>query len=487
MGKRSVSSFLILVVLCSALVAIVGGAYEDEGRRWETGGGAGAGGGEEGGAGMRQGQDQFLLQDSEYVVKTDAGDVRVVRGVGGRFIKSPLHIGFITMEPKSLFIPQYLDSSLVLFVRRGKAKIGHIYKDKLVEKKLETGDIYRIGAGFPFYINNTAEGQRLHIICSIDTSDSLGLQPFQSFYIGGGKYPVSVLSGFDRFTLSMALNVSIVEVEELLSRQMGGPIVFHNVSYSPRTKFLDLENYQKLAEMKRIVHIGKDSEEEEKKQPRWTLRKFLMTYIFGSENEEREDKRGSSDEPDPFNIYDRNPDFKNDYGWSIALDKSDYSPLDDSDLGIFLVNLSAGSMMAPHYNPTATEYGIVLKGTGTIQVASPDGSLAMNAEVKEGDVFFIPRFFPFCQIASRTGPFEFFGFSSSARNNRPQFLAGDNSILKKLRGPELAKAFGLSEERLDDIVDARSGSVIFPSAVVAPPEVAKMSRTFGNDKITDFN
>lgn len=144
-------------------------------------------------------------------------------------------------------------------------------------------------------------------------------------------------------------------------------------------------------------------------------------------------------------------------------------------------------MMAPHYNPTATEYGIVLKGTGTIQVASPDGSLAMNAEVKEGDVFFIPRFFPFCQIASRTGPFEFFGFSSSARNNRPQFLAGDNSILKKLRGPELAKAFGLSEERLDDIVDARSGSVIFPSAVVAPPEVAKMSRTFGNDKITDFN
>lgn len=119
MGKRSVSSFLILVVLCSALVAIVGGAYEDEGRRWETGGGAGAGGWEEGGAGMRQGQDQFLLQDSEYVVKTDAGDVRVVRGVGGRFIKSPLHIGFITMEPKSLFIPQYLDSSLVLFVRRG--------------------------------------------------------------------------------------------------------------------------------------------------------------------------------------------------------------------------------------------------------------------------------------------------------------------------------------------------------------------------------
>ena len=64
-------------------------------------------------------EDWFLLQDSKDVVKTDAGEMRVVRSLGGRIVDRPMHIGFITMEPKSLFIPQYLDSSLILFIRRG--------------------------------------------------------------------------------------------------------------------------------------------------------------------------------------------------------------------------------------------------------------------------------------------------------------------------------------------------------------------------------
>lgn len=62
----------------------------------------------------------FLLQRSKQVVRTEAGDMRVVRSnIGGRIVDRPLHIGFITMEPRSLFVPQYIDSSLILFVRRG--------------------------------------------------------------------------------------------------------------------------------------------------------------------------------------------------------------------------------------------------------------------------------------------------------------------------------------------------------------------------------
>lgn len=94
----------------AALVVAVCG-YDDEGSRWE--------GGEEGGTGRREGEGKFLLQKSKHVVRTDAGNMRVVSGFSGRFVKSPMHIGFITMEPRSLFIPQYLDSSLILFIRRG--------------------------------------------------------------------------------------------------------------------------------------------------------------------------------------------------------------------------------------------------------------------------------------------------------------------------------------------------------------------------------
>lgn len=64
-------------------------------------------------------QEWFMLQDSKRVVKTDAGDMRVLRNYGGRIMDRPIHIGFITMEPRSLFVPQYIDSSLILFVRTG--------------------------------------------------------------------------------------------------------------------------------------------------------------------------------------------------------------------------------------------------------------------------------------------------------------------------------------------------------------------------------
>lgn len=160
-------------------------------------------------------------------------------------------------------------------------------------------------------------------------------------------------------------------------------------------------------------------------------------------------------------------------------------------------------MMAPHINPRATEYGIVLRGAGTIQIAYPNGSLAMNAKVTEGNVFWIPRYFPFCQIASRSGPFEFFGFTTSARQNRPQFLVGANSLLRTMRGPEFANAFGVSEERLNQILDSQRESVILPSASIVPPDetveetmevemekteiLPYMIRSFGNDMILEFD
>lgn len=45
--------------------------------------------------------------------------------------------------------------------------------------------------------------------------------------------------------------------------------------------------------------------------------------------------------PDPYNLYDRDPGFHNNYGWSTALDEHDYEPLKYSDIGVYLVNLKA--------------------------------------------------------------------------------------------------------------------------------------------------
>lgn len=61
----------------------------------------------------------------------------------------------------------------------GEAKVGSIYKDELVEKQLKIGDLYTIPAGSAFYLVNTGEGQRLHVICSIDMSESLQMETLQ--------------------------------------------------------------------------------------------------------------------------------------------------------------------------------------------------------------------------------------------------------------------------------------------------------------------
>ncbi|XP_058110217.1 vicilin-like seed storage protein At2g28490 [Magnolia sinica] len=425
----------------------------------------------------------FLMRNSKQVMKTEGGEVRVMRGDDMRKESSgSMHIGFITMEPNTLFIPQYIDASLILFVRRGEMKIGWIYKDEMVEKNLKIGDVYRIPAGSAFYMVNTGHGQRLQIICSIDTSESLGDDIFQSFFIGGGTYPTSVLAGFDIRTLTTAFNVTVDELRSVMGRQKGGPIVYLKGSDQPGkgvTSLMQLKQRIRSSEVEFWAEDEEEKENEPKQATAWTWRKLLNSIL--GENRKR---KGAVRSPDSYNIYDRKPDFSNNYGWSVALDENDYIPLRRSGIGVYLVNLTAGAMMAPHVNPTATEYGIILKGTGTIQVVFPNGTSAMNTKVREGDVFWVPRYFPFCQIASRSGPMEFFGFTTSARKNRPQFLVGARSILHSTSGPELAAAFDVPEERLKKVIDSQGEGVILPSwPVVDSPFI----KTVDSDMVMGFD
>ncbi|XVE59776.1 hypothetical protein DITRI_Ditri05aG0074200 [Diplodiscus trichospermus] len=479
MGKAV--SFLLLALVLFYEVTVTMGQRGEKERRKERdrreGKGEGAGS-----------EEWFLLPDPKPVMRTDAGEMSVVRSLGGRIIEKPLHIGFITMEPNTLFIPQYLDSSLILFVRTGEARVGCIYKDQMVERRLKIGDVYQIPAGSTFYILNPGEGQRLHIISSIDPSESLNLGTFQSFFIGGGTYPASILAGFGPETLSTAFNVSVSKVRGILSKQQEGPFVYVNKSHAPSiwTKFSQLQEQDRLKHLKRMVQ----GEAQQKKE--WSWWKLLDT-IFGTEENNVNDKA-----PDSYNIYKRSPDFSNDYGWSSALDGSDYSPLKDSGIGIYLVNLTAGSMLAPHVNPRATEFGIVLRGSGRIQIVYPNGTLAMDTKVNEGDVFWVPRYFAFCQIASRRGPFEFFGFTTSSHKNRPQFLVGSNSVLHTLNTPELAAAFGVSEERIRRVINAQREAVILPPPSAAAPDedekkreqleaAPKVMKNFGSEMILGFD
>lgn len=98
-------------------------------------------------------------------------------------------------------------------------------------------------------------------------------------------------------------------------------------------RFLDQGKHEKQAQMKRIVQVRVKNDEGEKTT--WSLTDFVNS-MFGVNR-----KKGDSKSLDSYNIYDRKPDFKNDYGWSIEVNENDYEPLKKSDFGVYLVNLTA--------------------------------------------------------------------------------------------------------------------------------------------------
>lgn len=139
--------------------------------------------------------------------------------------------------------------------------------------------------------------------------------------------------------------VSESELSEMLTSQMNGPIVFLSDSRSPSTwsKFVDMEHNKKTAHMRRIVRIRQEDLEEEDEKPTWSFRKMLISFFGGKvgKRDRGKTRTTTGKGPDAYNIYDRKPDFSNNYGWSIALDEDDYEPLKHDDFGVYLVNLTA--------------------------------------------------------------------------------------------------------------------------------------------------
>ncbi|MBA0766157.1 hypothetical protein Gotri_015224 [Gossypium trilobum] len=235
-----------------------------------------------------------------------------------------LHIGFIKMEPRTLILPLYLDSNLILFVHTdaGQATVGLIYKDHMVERELKNGDVYQIPAGSTFYILNIEKSQRLHIICNID--------PFERFNMGTFQLR-SVIAGFGSETLSTTFNVSASKVSGILTKQQEGLIVYltHYHGSSIWTKFSLLGQQDRLKHVKRMVQERTEEEKE------WSWWKLLLK-IFRIQDSNKKHKA-----PKSYNIYKKSPDFKNNYGWRTEVDGSEYKPLKDTEIGIFLVNLRA--------------------------------------------------------------------------------------------------------------------------------------------------
>ncbi|KAI3699430.1 hypothetical protein L2E82_43740 [Cichorium intybus] len=396
-------------------------------------------------------------EDRWSVVTTEFGEISAVKVRDGR--DGFYHLQFITMEPNSLFLPVHLHSDMVFYVDTGSGTLNWVDlendDDKLRQVELQAGDVYRLRTGSFFYLQSNLESDRRKLRINAIFSDSREeIREGSSF--GAYSSVRDLILGFDNRVLQAALSVDEEVIEELRSGGKQAMIV-HGVAKA-KTKEL------------------------------WEIHyKIMKTFLGRMKNGMIDINKKSKNKDKAYNILTADHDVENCNGWSLVVTSEQLDVLKDSDFSIFMVNLTKGAMMGPHWNPTTAEIGVVLRGRGMVHVVCP-GTLneteCKNSRfrVEEGDVFVVPRYHPMAQMSFNNGSFVFMGFTTTTKKNHPQYLVGTASVLQVLDKRVVAASFGVSNTTMDEVLKAQREAIILECVSCAEEEERLMEEEIEREK-----
>nr|CAB3501725.1 unnamed protein product [Digitaria exilis] len=426
---------LVLLVAVAAVIAAAEGNNKHE--RWGRMSG-------------RVGGQVVEKERRRAVAETEAGRVTAVDVADAAGTAYRLH--FITMDPGALFLPVQLHADMVFYVHSGRGKVTYIEEESGEQSSLEVerGDVYNLEQGSILYIQSypNATRQRLRIY-AIFTSEGINAEDPSKPWVEAYSSVSKLLTGFETEVIRLGFGVQREVAEAIKSAKIPPSII----PYNPHEK----------------GHEDK---------PNWT--EDIVDALLGVRDPEdflnkmkKKDKDKKS-KSKAFNFYSGKPDVHNCYGWSKTMTNKDLDALHGSNIGMFMVNLTTGSMMGPHWNPKATEIAIVTAGSGIVQTVCPSSNSSKSRRgrhgdkrrgpggrgddegkdkstaqcrssvfrVKEGDVFVVPRFHPMAQMSFNNDSFVFVGFSTHMGQNHPQFLAGKGSELQAIGKEVLALSLG---------------------------------------------
>lgn len=449
--------WLLLLLLLLAVVSAAAASGKHE--RWRVGG-------------------QVVEKERRRVVaESEAGSVSAVDVADAAGTAYRLH--FITMDPGALFLPVQLHADMVFYVHSGRGKVTSIEEESSEQSSLEVerGDVYNFEQGSILYIQSypNASRQRLRIY-AIFTSEGINADDPSKPKVEAYSSVSNLVKGFETDVLRLGFGVKPEVVEAIKSAKTPPPII----AYNPE-------------------------EEKGDKKPGWRTEDIVDALLGLRDPEEFLNKKKKRDKhkkskSKAFNFYSGKPDVQNCYGWSRTMTSKDLDALHGSSIGMFMVNLTTGSMMGPHWNPKATEIAIVTEGSGIVQTVCPSSSPSGGSSgdhhhghkrrggpggrgdegedeggrarwqcrnsvfrVKEGDVFVVPRFHPMAQMSFNDDSFVFVGFSTHMGQNHPQFLAGKGSVLQAIGKKVLALALGQRDPTaVDKLLSAQRESTILP-------------------------
>ncbi|KAE8655105.1 zinc finger protein JACKDAW-like isoform X1 [Hibiscus syriacus] len=368
--------------------------------------------------------------------------------------KGPYHLQFITLEPNSVFLPVVLHADMVFFVHTGSGTLSWTDDDDIRNVDIRKGDVYRLHQGAVFYVQSNLEAERhkLRIYAIFTNTEDDTYEPSTGAY----SSITDVVLGFDSRVLQAAFKVPEDVIEEIM-RSSKAPAIIHAVQKE-----------------KKVLGEWQDG----------LLKAFLgsnRSGFFRSISGKNKKKTKT------YNVFEADPDFENCNGWSVTVDKKDLHLLKHSNIGVFMVNLTKGSMMAPHWNPRASEIAIVLQGQGMVRVVCSSNvneseCRNMRYRVEEGDVIAVPRFHPMAQMSFNNDSFVFMGFSTSTKRNHPQFLAGKRSSLGVVDREILALSFNVSNTTIDHLLKPQKESVILDCTSCAEEEERLMEEEIERER-----
>ncbi|OMO84301.1 hypothetical protein COLO4_22115 [Corchorus olitorius] len=169
---------------------------------------------------------------------------------------------------------------------------------------IRKGDIYRLHPGSVFYIQRSLEPERerLRIYSIFSNTD----QDIYDPSVGAYSSINDLLFGFDPKVLQAAFKVPEDVIMEMMQATKP-PAIVHAVS----------------EKKKNLCH--------------WQAR--LLKAFLGSNRDSFETFNGKK-KLKPYNILEAKPDFENCNGWSLTVDKHPSRLLKDTNIGVFMVNLT---------------------------------------------------------------------------------------------------------------------------------------------------
>eukprot|EP00850_Spirogloea_muscicola_P005145 SM000023S07601 [mRNA] locus=s23:333731:336421:- [translate_table: standard] len=355
------------------------------------------------------GSDTFVAPEPVAVIDTEGGSVSVWSSDFKLIEEANVGAALIRLEPQGFSLPKYTDAPQVSYVLEGHAAVGLITPFGIPTnvRYLTKGDVLVTPAGWAFWAYNCGE-KPFRIFGVADTSNGPRTGKYTAFHLVGGKanYTGGILHGFSADVLAAAWDVDEEVVEKLLSAQEKTAII--------------------KVEKKVSLPVESDNS------------------VFGDL---------------VYNLLESRPEFVVEDGGRLSVVTSFKLPiLKAVGLSVTHLKLEADAIIAPGWTLNAANIVYVIKGTGRVEIAYPDGHKGLDTKVECGDVVIVPKLFPFTMVAGDEG-LEVVAVTTSS-TPFASYLAGANAVYKAIP-PELAlEAFNIDEDLAKEFAKSRQHDVI---------------------------